>query len=274
MKQHVKTSLLKSAASDYEAPEADAATLLRLVLQDRNCGTWRMDLPTYTCQWSPAALQLHGLDPDTGSLGLDRAIRVYHPYDAKMIANLVRDAILEKTGFRYVARLTRPGGGLRLIEALAAIELSDSGRVKAMIGIFRDVTEACAVKDAADSRGAMLRSIIRNSPTPTAMLDRNMNYMEVSRSWYRYHKLPPNIPLIGQSHYAVIRGIPAKWRVEHQRALRGEAVVRDKAPMSADAEPSGESGSIVLPWHTPSGKVGGLILMVTPRAAQSSGMAA
>ena len=126
----------------------------------------------------------------------------------------------------------------------------------------------------ADSRGAALRSIIQFSPAPTAMLDRNMHYLEVSRTWYEFHGLPPDKSILGKSHYAVVPGIPAKWRVEHQRALRGETIMRDSAVVAAEGKTSSASGSIVLPWHTPSGNVGGLILMVTPRGQLESSAAA
>ena len=274
MKQHVKTTLLKNMGGQVEPLEAHSGSLMQLVLRIRDCGTWRIDLAGYTCHWSPASCRLHGLEPENGTIPLDRAIRVYHPYDAKQVAELIKEAIVERCGFRYVARVTRPGGQIRLIECAATTELSETGKIESLFGIFRDITETCAVKDVADSRGAALRSIIQFSPAPTAMLDRNMHYLEVSRTWYEFHGLPPDKSILGKSHYAVVPGIPAKWRVEHQRALRGETIMRDSAVVAAEGKTSSASGSIVLPWHTPSGNVGGLILMVTPRGQLESSAAA
>ncbi|MEZ5877470.1 MAG: PAS domain-containing protein [Tepidamorphaceae bacterium] len=274
MKQHVKAALLKNLGGQVEPLEAHAGSLMQLVLRISDCGTWRIDLAGYTCHWSPASCRLHGLDPKNCTLPLDRAIRLYHPYDAKQVARLIKEAVIERSGFRYVARVTRPDGHMRLIEAAATVELSETGKVESLFGIFRDITETCAVRDIADSRGAALRSIIRFSPAPTAMLDRNMHYLEVSKTWYEFHRLPPEKSIIGKSHYAVVPGIPARWRVEHQRALRGETIMRDNSVAAAEGKTSTNSGSIVLPWHTPSGSVGGLILMVTPRVQMQSNAAA
>lgn len=260
MKRHVKSMLLQNAVAPVEPLEADADVLMQLMLRSLDCGTWRFDMASYSSHWSPAACRLHGIDPDEDTVSFERSVRLYHPDDAKLVANIIKDAIVGRHGFSYTARVMVPDGTVRLIEAVAAPEMSETGSITALVGTFRDVTKRHKATDAADSRGAMLTTIIEHSPAPMAMLDRNLKYLCVSRTWYTFHGLQPEKSILGKSHYVIFPNTPAQWRTEHQRALLGQIIQRGRR-LESRLGWKMRAGSVVLPWRTPSGAIGGIILM-------------
>ncbi len=196
---------------------------------------------------------------------MSKAVALYHPSDAKTVEFLIGDAIANKNGFDFVLRLRRADGKMRFVQAIASVELDADGNVKNVYGIFRDVTQSISDKNISKTRAQLVSSIIANSPSPIAILDRKMCYLQISPAWAEFHNLEEPDSFIGRSHYEVLPEVPKEWRDEHKRALNGETVHRTMALQNGDKrEASSSAGASIIPWHTALGDIGGVIIMVTP----------
>ncbi|HWQ86243.1 PAS domain-containing protein [Brevundimonas sp.] len=116
--------------------------LLRLTEQMAGVGRWRMDAETFKSTWSDRVYAIYGVTPETFDPGLDDAIAFFHPEDRARVQEAVIRGLQTGEGFRTRARLIRADGLERLVETHAKTERGPDGRVKAMIGVFQDVTEA------------------------------------------------------------------------------------------------------------------------------------
>ncbi|MEP0518989.1 MAG: PAS domain-containing protein [Hyphomicrobiales bacterium] len=266
MEKHIRSNQFDHSGEKPEKLMADANMLMQLVMRSEKFGSWRLDMTTGQVMWSETVYRIHGMEPEPGPINVGKAISLYHPDDAKTVEYLINDAISHKRGFDFVLRLNRADGKMRFVEAIASVELTKSGSVTAIYGVFRDVTERINDRNISETRGQMVNSIITNSPSPLVIVDRDMRYVQISPAWAEFHKLENPTSFIGKSHYEVLPDVPKAWREEHQRALKGEVIYRKTALEADERSGSRMFGSVVFPWRTSSNKIGGLIIMVTSLA--------
>ncbi len=119
----------------------EKANLLRLAEEVAHLGNWKLDLIHDRVIWSDQVYVIHGLDSASFEVSLDSAIACYHPDDQRLIREYVEYAIANKSGFRFEARIIRPDGEVRNVEARSTCELSAYGDVTGLIGTFQDITE-------------------------------------------------------------------------------------------------------------------------------------
>ncbi|OJW50321.1 MAG: hypothetical protein BGO67_00120 [Alphaproteobacteria bacterium 41-28] len=107
----------------------------------------------------------------------------------------------------------------------------------------------------------IFKTFIKNIPAAIALFDKNLNYIITSDRWTKETNL--NIKDIkGKNIYDVVPDLPQKWRKIHQNALKGEHL------KSEDDLFKRRNGSVewwrweALPWYTPHGNIGGIILFV------------
>ncbi|MEO1197708.1 MAG: PAS domain-containing protein [Pseudomonadota bacterium] len=263
MKHHIKSEVIKHRGAVIEPLMADSSRLMQLILRTEGFGTWRIDIASGKCWWSRQVYRIHGMEPHESPVPLEEAVRKYHEKDAKSVAWLIQRSILDRTGYSFVFRLVREDGEERLVQSIADVEIGSDGQVKSVFGLFRDVTDDMTEQDMSRGRAQLVRSIIDHSPTPIAVLDTDMRYLQVSPSWLICHDLGPDEDILGRSHYDVCPGVPDGWRREHQRALTGDVIRRNISLSSLNSEGPSQSGSVVFPWRTASGVVGGVIIMIT-----------
>ncbi len=114
---------------------------LQLASQIAGVGHWRVTLPSLSLWWSDEVFQIHGIDPACGAPSVDAAIAAYHPDDRATIALHVKRAIEEDVDYDVGARLIRPDGELRHVQARGLQERGPDGRVITLFGTFIDLTE-------------------------------------------------------------------------------------------------------------------------------------
>jgi|GEM_PF-2966589 len=265
MERHLSAQMIDQSQFMHDL-QADASQLLTLAMTGFDLGSWRIDLKTGKCWLSRRMCEFHDL-PYTGSaVDLDAFIREYYPDDAKEIASLIMQAVEKKLGFRFTLRMKRPNGVRRLVEAVASVELSPhTGEMETIFGLLRDVTDKFARADIGDARGRLLNAIIRYSPLPIAITDRNLYYLEVSPAWAQHHGLGDPKEIVGSNHLDLIPDIPESWKRDHQRVLAGKVIRRKRVAPNRDGEQSG-NGGVIMPWRRADGEVGGIILMHVPKS--------
>ena len=122
--------------------QAEQLALLRLTEEMAGVGQWRMDAETFKSTWSDRVYDIYGVTRETFDPGLADAVAFFHPDDRAMVQDAVMHGVNTGEGFRIRARLIRADGEERLVETQARTERDSDGRVNAMVGVFRDITEA------------------------------------------------------------------------------------------------------------------------------------
>ena len=124
------------------------------------------------------------------------------------------------------------------------------------------VEEDKAAEKSLHAREELLKSFVKNVPADVAMLDCNMRYLQISDRWcadYCPQHLGAVSQILGRSHYEILPDQPAHWKEIHRRCLQGET-------LRADEDAWNRAGGTtwvrweVLPWKTPSGAIGGILI--------------
>lgn len=110
------------------------------------------------------------------------------------------------------------------------------------------------------SSSDLLRYVIEHSRFAIAIHDTRLHYLYVSKKYCEEYHIPDGNAIIGKHHYEVVPSLPKKWRIVHQRCLRGEVLTGE------DDSYVHEDGSVdytrweCRPWYTKEGAIGGIIV--------------
>lgn len=113
---------------------------LQLAEEIAQIGYWRLDLGAQRLDWSRKVCEIHGRDPALGAPPLDSAIEYYHPDDRGRVEQALERTIDTGAPFSFELRLLRDDGAVRRVESNGRAELSPTGEVHAINGVFRDIT--------------------------------------------------------------------------------------------------------------------------------------
>ena len=122
--------------------------LLELTESVAGIGHWRLDLADDSLFWSENIFAIYGL-PAGSPPSLENAILPFHPEDRDKVANHVETARETAQPYVFEARLLRPNGEVRQVEARGHPELNGDGKVIALYGMLADRTEAIALRQQA-----------------------------------------------------------------------------------------------------------------------------
>lgn len=120
------------ASSEARLREAQALT---------HMGSWELDVATQTVTWSPEVFHLFGLDPTRPAPTLAENEQQYHPEDRPRLRRILSAAIASGCPFRFQARIIRPDGSMRHVEARGRARLSSDGAVSKLFGTVQDITD-------------------------------------------------------------------------------------------------------------------------------------
>lgn len=108
------------------------------------------------------------------------------------------------------------------------------------------------------SREELLTIFVEDVPAGVAMLNRDMQYLQVSDRFCADYSLTRS-QVMGRPHYEIFPDLPDRWKEVHRRALAGET-------MRADEDRWDREGRTVWlrwevrPWRDAEGVIGGILI--------------
>ena len=149
-RERVLSRQMETAAQDARRETARCAKQnewLKMTEALAHVGHWRMTFADNTLYWSDETYRIHGWSKDR-PLVLDEALDVYHPEDRDEVVQAVETARITGRPYTFRARIQRPDGEMRHVEAVANIENEEDGEPLAMFGVFADRTEEIEMRQA------------------------------------------------------------------------------------------------------------------------------
>ena len=223
-------------------------------------GSYEMDLNQGTWTSSVVLDRLFGIGNDYPRT-VDGWAALLHPGDRETMVDYLRNEVIgQGKAFNREYRIVRASdGAVRWVQGLGRLDLDLEGRPQRMVGTIRDTTERKLNEMALRESKELLQQFIDHAPAALAMFDPEMRYLSASRRWLEIQSLHGQ-NVIGRCHYDVLPEIPLSWRVEHRKALAGEAQSVDEKCMVR------RDGSVqwlrreVMPWRTGDGLIGGIVI--------------
>ncbi|HWW24397.1 MAG TPA: PAS domain S-box protein [Caulobacter sp.] len=141
----------------------EQARLLKLAETMSGVAHWRYDVFTREVYWSDLLYEIRGADRRTHVPTYQTDLQSFHPDDRDRILDLLNQAIQTKTTSSFQARMIRPDGEVRVVQAKAGCELDERGEVVALIGLFQDVTDQVRSFDNLSASEARYRLLAENT---------------------------------------------------------------------------------------------------------------
>jgi PAS domain S-box-containing protein len=253
---------------------------IKIYNQSHKVGTWDYFVDSGEVFWSKETFEIHGLTPQPGPVAVSRAVRYYHPEDARALAELLASAVRLKSGFSFKLRLIRSDGVVRVTESNGAPVVDSAGKVKRLVGTFRDVTSQTEYENMRRSHGELLMKTVLSLPVAAALLDGESRYLAYSERWIVDFNLPQDVDYRGQSHLDVLPDLAKQQAKEIALALKGNAIGKDNQRYELASGVSYIVDWRMQPWRDKTGQVGGVLVLMhvkytgSPRTKLTSEMVA
>lgn len=118
----------------------DTGRLLDLVEAVSRVGHWRLDVDTGEMTWSDEVYRIYGFPLDQ-PLTREAVSAVYAPEDRAERDAMMQRVIQDGGEEAFEATIVRPDGERRRVVASALRQLHEDGRIDAVFGVVRDITE-------------------------------------------------------------------------------------------------------------------------------------
>lgn len=143
----------------------------------------------------------------------------------------------------------------------ASIITGSEGTPVAMFGSFIDITaQKRAEKELAYSN-ELQKYIIEHTRSSVAVHDTSMNYIYVSKRYYKDMHLD-NRDIIGHNHYEIFPDLPEYIKDAHKRAMNGEVISAHGEPMFWPDGTVDWADWQCRPWYKADGSTGGVIIYI------------
>lgn len=221
-------------------------------------GGWEINLKSNTVFWSQSTKDLHKVArnfvPD-----LETFTGFYEEENKERILFLIDRAVKEGISFDEELQLRRKDGILIWVRIKGIPEL-DNGVCTKIFGIIQDIDDTKNTYLELARKEAMLQSFVKYLPASVAMLDKNLNYLAVSRRWKdEFHYKGKD--LIGENLFAIYPDISDERKKIYLDALEGTPYKNENQVFDivGEAEPQHFIWE-VRPWHLPDGSIGGVVI--------------
>ncbi|RKS97526.1 response regulator [Chryseobacterium defluvii] len=220
-------------------------------------GGWEINLKTGSVFWSQSTKDIHKMDK-TFEPNFESAVGFYEGESKDRIKFLFDRAVNKGIPYDEELQLIRNDGEVIWVRVKGIPEFEDGVCTK-IFGIIQDIDAFKKVYLELAQKEAMLQSFINYVPAPVAMLDKDLNYLSVSRSWKDEFQMN-NIELIGKSMFTVSQ-VPEERRKIYEEALEGKAYKNENMAIDAIHKDGKQHYNLeVRPWYLSGDSIGGIII--------------
>ncbi len=153
-------------------------------------GDWILDLSTERFVPSLEANRILGFPPDAKPT-IKEVSDLIHEDDRESARKTLAVSLSSGAPYRIEIRIHRKDTGeLRHVLSIAEIERDPEGRPVKVFGINQDITERKTTEDSLRNTLAVVNALMKNSPNPISIFDKDGTYIEVSSSMAEIIGLP------------------------------------------------------------------------------------
>ncbi|WP_239806847.1 diguanylate cyclase [Croceicoccus hydrothermalis] len=113
--------------------------LLELAEETASLGHWWLDVSTEEVRWSQEVFNIFGIEGEVPPI-LEDAINAYHPDDRGIVTASLEEAIGNRRGFEFTARIIWPDGEIRHVRSRGEIDDHCGDGTFGLFGIVHDIT--------------------------------------------------------------------------------------------------------------------------------------
>src|ERR1700752_1796146 len=193
-----------------------------------NLGSWSWDINTGLMTWSDELYRILGLHPREIQASFAAIIARIHPEDRERVLEVVERCIKTKERYNLTNRVVRPDGSFRAFHVVGSVVTDEHDNSVRMFGIYHDITELEATKEARRDAEQKYREIIDNAGEGIFQSTPEGVYLMANPALARMHGFSSPDELMS-SCKDISREIyvdPAQ-REKFKRLLERDGVVRD-----------------------------------------------
>ena len=246
---------------------------LRMAAEAGNMYAYEWDVVNDVIMQSQESANVLGFNEEAKPITRRQLLDRVHPDDRALFNSSVDQVAPENPTTHITYRMLRLDGSVVWLENRAQAFFDEQGKLHRMIGMVADITERKRTEEALlevnqtlraqtgllQSREELLKIFVKSVPVGVAMLDREMRYLQVSDRWCADYSVDSS-EVLGRSHYDLFPDIPPRWKEIHSRALGGETLRADEDRWDREGGLTTWVRWEILPWRTPSGIVGGILI--------------
>ncbi|GAC1386104.1 MAG: hypothetical protein NVSMB45_15590 [Ginsengibacter sp.] len=101
--------------------------------------------------------------------------------------------------------------------------------------------------------------LIKNSPNPLSIVDRELKYLSVSKSWQE-HYLVEEYEAIGRNIFDLFPNIDPEWKHLLKECLEGRIIIKED--ISVVRNNRYKMQRKIIPWRNEQNEIGGLVIIL------------
>lgn len=270
----VNETLVIDPARPDGAPSARLRRELRMFqMAERisQSGHWVWRVGADHPEWSEETWRIHGQVRAPGAPSgppLAQAIEAYLPTDRDIVTAAMTHTIQTGEPFDFRARIQRPNGQIRHVHSMGEAECDADGRVVALFGVFRDVTDETEARNRAIRAEQSLAEAIDALDDGFVLFDRD-DRLVMCNQHYRHlgakvgDSLSPGMTFEEITRAALAAGLYAE-AVGNEEAWLADRLARHRQARNVTEQAySGDRWVRVAETRTPSGFSVGLRTDIT-----------
>jgi len=134
-------------------------------------GNWSWSLPDDLVEWSDEMYRIFGLEPQSETMTLGRALNLIHPEDRPGRYEALHHAIATTHTDDYRMRVLRPNGGVRYVEGKTEVLADDNGKPYKIVGTCQDITRQHLLNEQLRENEEASSQLINNAPEGIVVID-------------------------------------------------------------------------------------------------------
>ncbi|AOW78904.1 hypothetical protein A3Q34_19885 [Colwellia sp. PAMC 20917] len=214
---------------------------LELAEKVGNSGCWQIDLVKNTVFWSPGVYQIHGVDEDAYKPTLAGTVNFYIEKERERVAAIFQNSIDNKEGFYFKSVIVKTDGVKIKVESIGDVELDDSGQLKSILVVLRDITEM----EVNYEKLKLLAMVNYTEKVPVFFINESDNLVHQDINRYRYEE---NKNLFSYVNFTTNDYLQLKKLAKAEHKLKRFNISYDNYTSVFDLSVTYESESSIYIW--------------------------